>query len=157
MLITFNKICLVLTYNAEWCAANGEKKGEMGGGEERAVAGTFSLAAHLPPPVSSGGPHHSAANAVSKRNLLPAPPHAAGVQHPPAPALPSPAARWAATTAHNCEYFDFPHGLSLLYKKRYEAAELSGKEVSLRVEFKTRNISPINTGKLLISETVTKN
>ena len=49
MLITFNKICLVLTYNAEWCAANGEKKGEMGGGEERAVAGTFSLAAHLPP------------------------------------------------------------------------------------------------------------
>lgn len=21
MLITFNKICLVLTYNAEWCAA----------------------------------------------------------------------------------------------------------------------------------------
>ena len=34
---------------AEWCAANGEKKGEMGGGEERAVAGTFSLAAHLPP------------------------------------------------------------------------------------------------------------
>ena len=32
MLITFNKICLVLTYNAEWCAASGEKKGEMGGG-----------------------------------------------------------------------------------------------------------------------------
>ena len=65
MLITFNKICLVLTYNAEWCVAGGEKKREMGGGLGRAVAGAFSLAAHLPPPVPSGGPHHSAANAVS--------------------------------------------------------------------------------------------
>jgi hypothetical protein len=64
MLITFNKICLVLTYNAEWCATSGEKKGEMGGGLGCAVAGVFSLAAHLPP-VPSGGPHHSAANVVS--------------------------------------------------------------------------------------------
>ena len=48
MLITFNKICLVLTYNAEWCAASGEKKGEMGGGLGRTVAGAFPLAAHLP-------------------------------------------------------------------------------------------------------------
>ena len=54
---------------AEWCATGGEKKGEMGGGLERAVAGAFSLAAHLPP-VPFGGPHHSAANAVSKRNPL---------------------------------------------------------------------------------------
>ncbi len=76
---------------AEWCAASGEKKGEMGGGVGRAVAGAFSLAAHLPcslrrappfrcerseqaePPACSGEPHHSAANAVSKRNPLPVP------------------------------------------------------------------------------------
>ena len=32
MLITFNKICLVLTYNAEWCAAYGVKREKMGGG-----------------------------------------------------------------------------------------------------------------------------
>ena len=32
MLITFNKICLVLTYNAEWCAASGEKKGRWAAG-----------------------------------------------------------------------------------------------------------------------------
>ena len=58
MLITFNKICLVLTYNAEWCAASGEKKGEMGGGVGRTVAGAFSFAAHLPlfPPAAPAIP-----------------------------------------------------------------------------------------------------
>ena len=30
MLITFDKICLVLTYNAEWCTARGVKKEKEG-------------------------------------------------------------------------------------------------------------------------------
>jgi len=48
------------------------EEGEMGGGLGSAVAGAFSLAAHLPP-VPSGGLHHSAANTVSERNPLPLP------------------------------------------------------------------------------------
>ncbi len=48
MLITFNKICLVLTYNAEWCAASGEKKREMGGEGKGSGNGTSQPAAHLP-------------------------------------------------------------------------------------------------------------
>ena len=72
MLITFNKICLVLTYNAEWCP---RKRGEEGGDGRR---GKRLRQRHVPtrrpsPPVPSGGPHHSAANAVSKRNPLPIP------------------------------------------------------------------------------------
>ena len=47
----------------------GEKR-EMGAGSTPALA----LSSRRPsPPVPSGEPHHSAANAVSKRNLLPIP------------------------------------------------------------------------------------
>jgi hypothetical protein len=51
---------------------NRGEEGEMGGGGKGSGNGTPQAAAHLPP-VSSGGLHHSAANAVSKRNLLPVP------------------------------------------------------------------------------------
>ena len=86
---------------AEWCAANGEKKGEMGGGEERAVDGTFSLAAHLPP-VPYGRPHHSAANAASKRNLLPAF-HTYPINYPSPSAANMSTPSWRAFPAPDCQ------------------------------------------------------
>ena len=54
---------------AEWCNALGNKKGKRRAATERLLATALSS----PPPVFSSlsfaGKHHSAANAVSKRNL----------------------------------------------------------------------------------------
>ena len=46
-----------------------QKGKKKGGGDRFSGYGTFSSAALLFPPLSPGGAHHSAANAVSERNL----------------------------------------------------------------------------------------
>ena len=50
--------------------ARGQKGKKKGGGDRFSGYGTFSSAALLFPPLSPGGAHHSAANAVSERNPL---------------------------------------------------------------------------------------
>jgi hypothetical protein len=49
--------------------ARGQKGKKKGGGGRFLDYETFSSAALLFPPLSPGGAHHSAANAVSERNL----------------------------------------------------------------------------------------
>jgi len=60
----------LLSSLAEWCAAYWEIGEKMGGDRETSGNGSFSLPPIFSPLVSYGGAHHSAANAVSERNLL---------------------------------------------------------------------------------------
>ena len=54
---------------AEWCNALGNKKGKRRAATERLLATALSSPPPVFSPLSFAGKHHSAANAVSKRNL----------------------------------------------------------------------------------------